>query len=282
MSQHHVSHPFCPIRILGLAALVLALCAHPAAADSIDIRKADNAVNVDFGGTYLNYAETSGGTKQDSEIGWMPTVGVGASLLSSDRAVMALRNLYLHIDGRASYGSTAYDGALCDVFGTCTPYQNSTDDQIYTGSVQVGRAFTLSPHIILTPYGEVGYRHWNRDMRGSYGYTEAYGNGSVLGGLMAQVSPNRRWVITLSAAGGSTFDAAMITGGTTFNLTSETIWRVQGKVGYVLTDRLELTGSAQYQRFSYGASPVNAAGYFEPDSTTEQTTLTVGMAYHFF
>ena len=270
---------------LEMTSAVLALvsiAALPAAADTLDIRKADNAVSVDFGATYLDYAETQSGANLDTEKGWLPTVNVGASLLSSERASPVLRNLFLRVDGRASVGPTAYDGSLYDTNGNTTAYQGSTDDRIYSVNLQVGRAITLTHQLMLTPFVEIGYRHWNRDLLGTYGYSETYSNGVVMGGMMAQYSPVARWVFTLSAAGGTTIDSGMTTGGETFNLSNAATWQVKTRIGYLMTDRLEVNVSGEFQHFSYGASPVDGSGYYEPDSTTDQTTALVGVSYHFF
>ena len=272
---HKTLHSWMTVPLTALTVAVAAL--DPAVADTLDIRKADNAIAVDFGASYLNYTE-----QQDSEKGWLPTVDVGVSLLSSERAVPWLRNLYLRIDGRASVGTSAFNGDLCDITGNCSSYQGSTDNRIYSFDGQIGRALTLTSQIILTPFIEAGLRHWNRDTLGNGGFAETFTNGLVMGGLLAQYSPRQRLVLSVAAAGGTTFSDSMSSGSNTYNLGNATIWHVQGKVGYLLTDRLELNTSAEYQSFSYGSSAVDANGYFEPNSTTAQTTVLVGAAYHFF
>lgn len=268
--------------LAALAALSLSilLACRPALADMLDIRKADNGVTLDAGESYLDYAETASGSTLDTEKGWLPTVGLGFGMLASQNAPIS--NLFFRLDGRASIGSTTYDGALCDAFGDCTPYDSSTDDKIYTGTGEIGRAVELGPSLLLTPYAEIGYRYWSRNLKGIGGYGEAYENWEGLGGLLLQYSPAQRWVLSLNGAGGTTFAASMKTFGETFSLGNAAIWRAQTKAGYRLTDHIELSLSAEYESFGYGASPVDARGYYEPDSTTHQTTVLLGVAYHFF
>ncbi len=270
---------------LAAAAAGMAALPRPALADTLDIRKADNALTLDAGASYLDYAETQGGSTLDTEKGWLPTVGLSFGMLAFPEAPIA--NLYLHLEARASLGSTNYNGALCDQFGDCVPYQSTTNDQIYTGDLQVGRAFALGRFTMLTPFVEFGYRYWSRDLTGTGGYTEDYSNWDAMGGLLAQVSPAPRWVFSLSGAAGKTFDANMSTNGLTgsnenFALGSEVAWRLQAKAGFRLTESVELTSTAEYSSLAYGASPVDASGYYEPDSTTHQTTLLIGVAWHFF
>ncbi|MDR3436374.1 hypothetical protein [Telmatospirillum sp.] len=272
----------------GLVALTfLAASMGPAAADTMDIRRADNAVSLEAGASYLDYGETVKGRTFDTETGWLPTVDVGASFLTDESALYPmLRNIYGRLEGRVNVGSTTYDGALQNG----TPIVGSTDNRIFSVALQMGRAFSLDQPILLTPFVEIGYRHWNRDLQGIHGYSETYTNWDAMGGLLAQYSPDSRWVLSASGAAGSTFAAGMSTpillSGQAFGLGSEAIWRTDLKAGYLITDKIELTTRAEYQGFSYGASRTKRVSRFrgamEPDSSTDQTTLLVGVSYHFF
>lgn len=268
------------IAIVAVMGAGAAGASHGALADTLDIRKADNGLSLDLGAAYLDYAETQGGTVLDTEKGWLPTVGLGLGVLAFPNAPIG--NFYFRLDARASFGSTQYNGALCDQFGNCTPYQSTTDDKIFTGAAQLGRAFEVGRALMLTPYAEIGYRYWARDLEGIGGCTEDYHNWDAMGGLLAQLSPAPRWVLSLSGAAGKTFAADMTTSGESFPLGSEVTWRLQAKAGYRVTDRLELTSTVEYSRLAYGASPVDVNGYYEPDSTTRQTSLVIGAVWHFF
>lgn len=267
-----------------VAVSAVAACAPPAAAGQDDIWKSDNAVSLDLGAAYLNYAETLSGATLDTERGWLPTVRVGLGLLANDDA--PIPGLYLHANAGMNRGYTSYNGALCNELGQCEPYQATTDDRIYGGAFQAGRGFAIGDPLMVIPFLEIGYRYWERHLEGVGGYIEDYQNWSGMGGLLVQFSPRERWVASLSAAGGATFAASMTApeppAAATFTLGSKAAWRVEAKIGYRFTEHLELTGTADFDDFGYGASPVNAAGFFEPNSTTQQTTLLMGISYHFF
>jgi hypothetical protein len=267
---------------LAILALALAATVAPrgAAADETDIRKADNGLSLDLGATYLDYTETAGGTTLDTEKGWLPTATLAFSLLAYPWA--PIPNLYFHIDVTGSTGSTNYSGALCDEFGDCTPYQSTTNDTIIATAARLGRAFSLNRNVMLTPYAEIGYRYWSRDLTGIGGYGEDYYNWEGMGGLLLQYSPAARWVVSLSGSAGSTFGASMQTQGETFTLGDALIWRTEAKLGYRITDRIELTATGGYQSFGFGASAADANGFYEPDSTTHETRLLLGASYHFF
>ncbi|MDA8231542.1 MAG: hypothetical protein M0006_09405 [Magnetospirillum sp.] len=270
------------IRVALTTALLSCAASASAFAGMNDIRSSDNAVFFSVGGSYMDYWETDAttGRTADSERGWLPTVRAGADVLASNQARGPLRNLYLHVDTSVSTGSTAYKGALLDG----TPYSGTTNDTIWTTSGRIGRAFALGSQAMLIPFAELGYRRWDRDV----GYTEIYDNWSMMGGLLAQYSPVAKWVISASAAAGTTFDANMHANGpfnAEFNLGDELTWRVGGQVGYAVTRRLEAITSVELTRLGFGSSPAVATdqGYFyEPNSQTYQTTLMVGLAYHFF
>ena len=259
------------------AAILSVTCAW---ADTVDIRRADNAVWVNGGSSYMDYREHGAGSTQDSDKGWLPTVAVGTSLLASDRAAPVLRNLYLRAEGQVSMGNTAYDGTGCTMH-LCNSTSTSSDDRLYALDLQMGRAFTLPRQIMLIPFVQIEYRHWNRDTLNG-GISETLTNGSVQGGLTAQYSPTSRWVLGVTASGGTTLDSAMTTGGQTYALGQAAIWQVQGKAGYLLTDRLEVTGGAGYQVFSAGASAADSRGYAQAGSDTGRITVLVGASYHFF
>ncbi len=93
---------------------------------------------------------------------------------------------------------------------------------------------------------------------------------------------------SVSGAAGSTFGADMTSGGVDFPLGSALVLRGEARIGLRLTDRLTATGTLGYESLSYGQSATTFNGFcagvggcFEPHSTTEQFTLTTGLAYRF-
>jgi len=136
---------------------------------------------------------------------------------------------------------------------------------------------------LLTPFAELGFRYWERDS----GYDESYRHGEALGGLLLQVSPAERWVISLDAAAGTTFGQRLDVGGPfheDVSLGDEPVYRADAKLGYALSRRLELTATARLLNFSYGRSSVQDSDIgpvFEPHSDTWQTSLLLGLAWRF-
>lgn len=271
-----------------MIAAVIAAIATPARADppgTAEIRAFDNATSIEYGLAHLYYAETYGGQKADTERAWLPTLSFGTGLIASDAARGPWRNLYVHFDLSVSGGVATYDGATCNGF-SCSPVTTDDDTALVQTALQVGRGYAFGSRGMLIPFGEFDYRYWFRNLQG--GYIEHYSNLAGLVGLKVQYNPAPHWVWSVSGAAGSTFGADMTTNGVDFPLGSALILRGQARVGLRLTDRLTATGTLGYESFSYGQSATTFNGFcagvggcLEPNSTTEQVTLTTGFAYRF-
>lgn len=265
----------------AFAGLLLSLAGAPAFADTADIRASNKAVELDVGGSYVKYGESVNRATFDTETGWMPSLSLGWTWLMPEKASWApFDNLYLHVEGQAVFGDTHYNGGLQNIFtGAVTPYQSTTHDNIYHVTTRVGRFFTLYDGVTITPYLDLGFRSWRRQLTGIGAYSELYQHGEGLGGVLLQVSPVQNLVLSFSGDAGSTFGAEMSTQGSTFNLGSQPVWQIEGKIGYAITPSFELTTSARLDGFGYAKSGV-IRGAYEPDSYTHQMTVMGGLAYH--
>ena len=264
---------------------VVVLASGVAQANVADIRASDRAIEFDIGAQSMKYRETVNDATFDTENGWGPSFGVGARYLTNDHmAWSALRNIYLSGDARFSQNDTDYQGGCSDGLGNTTPLSATTDNQVVNLSGKIGRAFGLGNYVMLTPFGDLGYRYWNRKLHSDScgGYTEDYDMGTAQAGLMVQVSPWAQWVFNLTAEGGTTFDAQMRTGGVKYNLGNKPIYNFGGKVTYAVTRRFDVTGSVGMSGFGFGHSKTIVSGStasYEPNSYTHETTAMVGVAY---
>ena len=271
---------------MRISITVIALCAtlfatHTALADQSDIRKADNAAALGFGFTNIKYSETQSGKGLGSETGVMPTLELSAGVLANAAAHEPFSNLYLHLDARAGLGDTRFTGTQCNQFNTCAAYQGSTHEQIYTAALQVGRAFGMTQNTLLIPYVEVGERYWHRALTAPGNSAESFWNGDFLGGLKLQ-GFMKPWVMSLSAAVGTTFNSSASMAGTDYTLGDTTMYRVGGEIALGISPRLDMTLKIGYENFGFNASAPNANGFRIPDSTTGQTSVLLGLAYHYF
>lgn len=266
--------------------IIMALCAilstaFPAWADQSDIRKADNAAAVSFGFTNIKYSETPAGRAPNKETGLIPILELSAGALADTAAHEPFSNLYLHIYTRASLGDARFNGSQCDQSNTCTTFHGTTHEQIYSGALQIGRAFGMTQQTLLIPYVEVGERYWHRGLTGPGSSSQSFWNGDALGGLKLQ-GFMKPWVMSLAAAAGTTFNSSVTTAGADYTLGDSTMYRIDGEMTLGISPRLDMTLKVGYENFGFNASAPNTKGFRIPDSTTGQTSVFLGLAYHYF
>jgi opacity protein-like surface antigen len=251
-----------------------------------DIVRSDNQVSLDFIDTHINYGPeflTGVGTPLDTEKGWVPGLSVTGSLM---RDVGSLCHLYLM--GRFSWvdGHTNY-------WASGGPVTSNVDGaRVDSWDFRLGKGFDIGPNMMLTPYVGAGTRWWNRLLNGPFGYDEVYKHGYAGGGLLFQVSPISKLVLSADGLVGSTFDASMtaslVPGGTTiaglastYPLGQKAIYMAGGSADWAFTTLLHGNVGIEYTHFAYGQSPANAAGFLEPNSRTSTVTVSAGLGLAF-
>jgi hypothetical protein len=236
---------------------------------------------VSFGFSNFEYDESRAGRSVNKETGLIPILELSAGALADATAHEPFRNLYLHLDVRSGLGDVRSNGSQCNQLNVCTAFTGSTHEQIYSGAFQIGRAFGISPQAFLIPYVEVGERYWHRGLAAPGSSSESFWNGDALGGLKLQGFA-KPWVMSLSAAAGTTFDSSASMAGTDYTLGDTTMYRIDGAMTLGVTPRLDMTLKIGYENFGFNASAPNANGFRVPDSTTGQTTVLLGLAYRYF
>lgn len=255
------------------ACLCLMVSAVPARADVTDIRVTDNAIEIQGGLNHFKYGESNNGTYLDTEKGDLGYYGLNYTSLSGEKSGV-LKNFFFNLQLSSSIGTTHYDG----YYQNGTPATATDKQKIYEFSTQLGRAFTLGNTLMLTPFADIGYRYWVRNLSGSSPYTERYQNGKIAGGGLLQYSPIAHWVLSWSAEGGTTFSPRMNTGGVQYDLGTTAYWQTGIKAAYAVTPRFQISAAGQMTGFGYGMSP-SINGSYEPDSYTHETRALLGVAY---
>jgi hypothetical protein len=228
----------------------------------------NNEVWLSAGTSFLNYEE-SVKPLPDSEHGWLPSIAGGGSF-------MATNNFYVSLEGSTAFGNAHYNGAL--FASPSTPITGTTHENITTGDAKVGQGFYLMPHMMLIPYVDLGYRYWKRDL--SAGQIEDYHNFETSAGMIVEVEPADGLILSAYGSGGTTLASKMTAGSYTYDLGDTGVYKVGGKVAVEMTRQIELFSTLDYEHFRFAQSPVvNEA--LEPGSGTNDTTVRVGIGYHF-
>lgn len=250
---------------------------------SSDILSANNQVGIAFATTHFDYLETSGGAKLDSEGGWVPGVNVSLSVMNNWLVNnFYFRADYTHLDGKTDYVGGTWGNPT---YGSLKQKDAAVVDDI---DFRFGKGFELSRSFMATPYLGVGYHDWQRNP----GYQEEYTNGYVGAGLMLQWAPINRFVLSANGLVGTTFGSHITTGGSfpiDVALGNSTTYRVGLSGDYALTRSIHVNAGVEYVDFAYGKSAVTTfnvpgvgtIGVLEPDSTTKNTTVKVGVGYSF-
>lgn len=270
------------IKFVAFAAIALA--ASSAYADDA-ILNANNQVSLSGGIQNLNYKEISdipafSGTL-DSEKGTQAAFGVSASRQGS---IFGIKDVYTSVSTSFAFGNTTYDGHMLDF--AFTPYQGTSKDFTSDVQLRIGKAFRFGgrSQFQVVPFVQYAFHYWNRNVASMY--TEEYSHSAFGGGVLAQVAPTEKLVLSLDVAVSAMVGAQMETGGyPAAKMESKPITQVGVGVDYAVTKHLHVNASYKYANYQYGRSPMvtNASGMtmYEPNSKTTQNLVMVGIGYSF-
>jgi hypothetical protein len=282
--------------LFATTCLVAAYClALPSAAHAgmQDIESANNQVSAQFQRSSVNYTETTnepGGNEVllDNENGGIDGYGITGSVMKN----LWLGNDYLHAHYDSVSGNTNYTGGTLanPAFGSAT---GESGARIRDYSIRYGAGFPQDRETMLTLYTELGHHKYLRTLGlGTPGaYRETYSHNYFGIGALMQYSSMDKWVFSLNALLGHTFQSRMDAvfpapfNGLSAGLGDSSLERLGFQVDYAMTKHLHTNVSIELTAWSYGAStsqPVAAGiNLYEPNSTTFITTARVGIGYAF-
>lgn len=240
---------------------------------------ANNEAGVAATGTLMNYLENSPTSPSDSETGWMPGFSAKYSLMGD--YFPAVENLYFSVNYQFSSGNIAYKGGYIGRPGVLDSTTGETTNRVVA---RIGKAFSLSRNIMLTPYIAGGYQGWNRKLSSS----EVEDYSAELAGIGAklQYALNRRMVLGVGAewlailGGSMTPHIAQLRdlGVASFDVSGEE--KVGFNADYRISGPFHIYGGVNYTHFNYTGGLLNG-GFFEPSSTTNLLGMNLGLAYAF-
>ena len=241
-----------------------------------DIKNANNAIGIQYIQTNVNYKETlPNGSTADTEKGYVPGYAINFSLMKD----FLFGNDYIAASYSKNSGNTNYVGAYQG--GQYGDVKSSHPAQLQEYSMRYGRGFEITNQAMLTPFIEYGRHQWVRTLNV---YQETYKNSYYSAGILGQVSPARKWVLSGSAMLGRTINSSISSTGAWDNpgtsLGNSTIYKVGLGVDYAITREFHGNFNANYSAFKYGQGAV-LNGYYEPDSSSKYTTFGAGVSYNY-
>ena len=283
----------------ALASLLLAVAvaAAPARGEEPGLH---GQVEVRAGLLRFDYEERDAGVFLDGEEGFVPSITVEGEL--------RLDRLFGRAMFRLAKGSVDYDGhvqSLTDSAIDGLPVRTTTDLTFLQGELQLG-AF-VDEGRRLAAFAALGARRWDRDiqettlldrtgsLRGLSGLSEVYSWYELQAGVrwtFLQLS-RTSWDLdarVVRTAGGEieVFSPFGAPGSVTMGLGSRTGWRLASNLRRDLAGRLFLAATLWAEGYAFGrsdfhtvATSAGLADIFEPDSSTVNAGLEVGLGGRF-
>lgn len=252
----------------------------------------NNQAQIFLGNLHQNYGEPNTNQRGylDRQTGNMPAATI--NLLKT-----WWTHLYTSLSLMEAYGNTQYIGSTLQG----QPVHNPTQNTLMDIFGKIGWVFSPTPQVNLIPYALVGYHRWLRNVRGNAvpfdgytiyvdGFPETYQHTWLGLGLILQWSPLPSWVLSLESGGGSTVNAQVYgwnsflapdTLKTHFKLGSRPYYMEGLTSDYRFAEHWHILVNFQYLYFSYGRSPANQFGIYEPTSHTRELLSNIGLGYNF-
>lgn len=248
-------------------------------AGTSDIKASNNQIAFQVMSTYVDYTETGGafgvppGTL-DTETGSVP----GYALSLSKMQDWWLGNDYFEAEYDHSSGNTRYVGGY--IGPPATPYGSVvaiSGATLVNYSARYGAGIMVDEGFMLTTYAELGHHEWDRGVNLGEVYTHNYYGIGVLG----QIAPADGLVFSANAMIGGMFASNIVVNGAFSGaLGDSSLYRIGVGADYAFAQNLHGDINIDYMGFEYGHSALYA-GYFEPDSKTNLTTVRIGLGYGF-
>lgn len=263
-------------------------------ADSNDIKASNNQVGIQYVLTNVHYTETGNGTlsdagrKLDTEDGTLSGYALNGSVMSN----MWLGNDYFYAEYSQVNGNTGYKGSLASdvppVYGSVV---GSSGAVLKDFRLRYGKGFVINDQVMVTPYGEIGHHEWDRNVTNVGYQQENYTNSYAGIGALVQYSPKHQWVLSGNVLLARTFAAnidvpnvsVLIAGAnsSSVGLSASNLYRIGAVADYAFSKKLHGNIGLDYTTFDYGASALQSGGWYEPNSTTDYTTIRLGVDYAF-
>jgi hypothetical protein len=276
----------------AISALVCLASSATAYAGTSDIKSSNNVVTIQLISTNVDYTETGNGQfgsptgTLDTETGSVPGNAIFISMMKD----LWFGNDYIEAEYDHSSGNTTYVGGY--IGPPSTPYGSVVGTSgatlaNYSARYGIGQIINYADDeaaddLMLTYYAELGHHEWDRGVNLGETYTHNY-----FGiGVLAQYSPVSRLVLSANALIGVTFGANIdVVGFFSGALGNSALYRAGVSADYAFMQNLHGNFGVDYTSFDYGISAVYPVGggyvAWEPDSTTNYTTVRIGLGYAF-
>lgn len=231
----------------------------------------NNRLTLGATGTYQYFTTHMAGGHPGRDIGWMPGVHAGASLMSSSYGI---KHLFAQVSGDYIAGDTHNSSA-----------GGTTTNHLGRYQIKLGKGMMLNRKLMVTPYATFGERFWDRKLQTSgVSNHQYYQNMFAGGGFKVDYMLTRRLTLTGDAMGASTIDPKMHTASAPkhhYQLDSRAMARAKLGADYKIHGPWHAYADVSYTYLAYGGHSAEHSTAYEPSSYTHDVTIGTGLRYDF-
>jgi hypothetical protein len=279
----------CPRYYLA-ALLLLVTLVFPAVSQTneLPVISANREIGVSFEPSLIAYREYVGGAIQDSEHGWIPGVGLKASII---RNSLGITNLLLNVSYDFNSGSSNHHSKSLTGGSSLSYDAPFRSNDISFG---IGKGFLPTSRFLVAPQVGFEYREWLRKLpeallaiRENYTF---WGPGAALNasynalhGLVLKARVGAEY--TISPTNATIGNPATHVPNLTLALGNRPVWQAELGVDGAITRSVHAFTDIAYSHFGFGKSAIarfgNGGTELEPASVTDLARVRVGLAWCF-
>ncbi|UCG80882.1 MAG: hypothetical protein JSV60_00955 [Desulfobacterales bacterium] len=232
---------------------------------------------------YFDYEEDLSFPLKSTEEGWLPSVYLAYTYNMKNDPYTKVFVEYTRAD-------TDYDGSLDDG----TPWTDTTDNIFFRFEWDIGYTFDGGDKYSVTPYVGWGSRYWKRGLGGPRPFDEKYSWQYIPVGVRAEFELHDKWDVGANVAVRFMFGGKMRAESSAFNfkvdLGNKVGWFAEMPIRYLFSTVWSFVAAPWYEYSEIGESnqvliidsgSTIRGPYLEPDSTTYQYGVNVGLVYSF-
>lgn len=250
--------------------------------ERIRLRK-PNTFEVSLMYYYYDYEEDLSFPLKSTEEEWLPGVYLAYTYHTKN-------DPYTKVFVEYTKADTDYDGSLNDG----TPWKDTTDNIFFRFEWNIGYTFDGGDRYAVTPYLGWGYRYWKRGLGGPNPFDEKYSWQYIPVGVRAQCALHDKWTVGANVAARFMFGGEMRVESSSLNFKVDLGDKVgcfaEMPIRYLFSRAWSFALTPWYAFSEIGESNqvlvIDAGGtirgpFLEPDSTTHQYGVNLGLVYSF-
>jgi predicted porin len=250
--------------------------------------RVNSEIGLSVSGLFQFYQESfDRGPALDRETGGTPGFDLKATHMFN---AYGIDNFYAGLHYSFNDGTVTYHAGDGDAF------REPAGQIINQVNLEAGRGYFLSSRLLLLPEFQIDYRNWQRSVPNGVSPQETYSYVAPGLALRATYAATEKlaltgklgWEYTIAPTDAAAANPGLGIPATSLRLGNRSIWQVNAGADYALSARVHVFGDLDYQHIDFGHSPTSffgtpygLGGIAEPNSTTDDLLLKLGLGFSF-